>query len=459
MGPLPYRYRSRASVLAVLLTACGGAGRPAAHTPPDASTETAVPVAVVAPAPDAGLLPEPQLRPSVPQLGPSAPQLGPSAHGLVIETGRRSTSGDIASRNLHSQVDAAAAHFERTGGAAMRSRLLALLSLRSSMLGGYDDFARMDALTDEALQHAPNDPLALLERASFLRAVHRFDQATALLDRAQAQGLEPERLAADRLTIDLAQGRDPQALLDAARRLVAGSSSYAHRVLHAGVLASAGRFMQADAAYRDALADYRDSSPFIFAWNAFQRGVMWAEAADRPELALPLYREAVRRLPGYAVATVHLAELEASMGAADAAIARLRDLVATGVADPEPYGYLAELLLAQGTGAVHEEAAARLAHARQAYAGLLERYPAAFADHGSEFFAGVGGDPERAVSLALFNLERRTNARAYVVAIGAASAAGQLPLLCELVAQSSAASMYHPALDRERRTAECPDSE
>ena len=46
----------------------------------------------------------------------------------------------------------------------------------------------------------------------------------------------------------------------------------------------------------DALATYRDVSPFPLAWIAFQRGVMWAEMADRPDLARPLYEEAVRRV-------------------------------------------------------------------------------------------------------------------------------------------------------------------
>jgi len=54
---------------------------------------------------------------------------------------------------------------------------------------------------------------------------------------------------------------------------------------------------------------YRDVSPFPIAYVAFQRGVMWAELANAPERALPLYREAVERLPGYVVANVHLAEL------------------------------------------------------------------------------------------------------------------------------------------------------
>jgi hypothetical protein len=177
------------------------------------------------------------------------------------------------------------------------------------------------------------------------------------------------------------------------------------------------------------------------AWLAFQRGLVWAEAADRRDIALPLYQEAVRYLPGYASANVHLAELEAAAGNRAAAVRRLRSAAETSL-DPEPSAVLARLL--QET---EPEEAARLAvRARGRYEVLLSRHRAAFLDHAAEFYAGAGGDTAVGVTLALENLAVRPTARAFIVAIEAAEAAGEVRLACGLAAQASPPRARVPAL-------------
>ena len=192
----------------------------------------------------------------------------------------------------------------------------------------------------------------------------------------------------------------------------------------------------------DALDAYRDVSPFPVARVQFLRGVMWAEMADRADLAVELYRDAVRRIPGYVVASVHLAELEAENGDLTTARELLEPLVTSG--DPEPAGLLAELVEAEDP----ERAAELAARARARYDDLLARHREAFLDHGAEFFVGPGGQPLRGQELALENLSLRTNARAYLVAIEASESAGDLAAVCSLAADAADLSDRHPVLQQ-----------
>jgi len=142
-------------------------------------------------------------------------------------------------------------------------------------------------------------------------------------------------------------------------------------------------------------------------------------------------------LPRYVVANVHLAELEIGLGQRDAAEGRLRSL-AGQKEDPEPWGRLAELLLATSPG--DPTALRLLARAAHRYDELLARHPSAFSDHAAEFFAGPGGNPARAVALARDNLLLRQTGRAYLLAMQSAFAAGDTELGCGYLTQASEAA-------------------
>jgi tetratricopeptide (TPR) repeat protein len=173
--------------------------------------------------------------------------------------------------------------------------------------------------------------------------------------------------------------------------------------------------------------------------------VMLAEQANAPERARPHYLEALHRLPQYVVANVHLAELEAEAGERDAAIDRLRQIV-DQTRDPEPAGYLGELLLERD--AYDPAAVGLIERARNGYQRLLDQYRAAFLDHAAEFFGGPGRDPALSVALARENLALRPTPRAHALAIEAALAAHDRPLTCQLVAAAS------PLGERSRNLAE-----
>ncbi|MFT7578407.1 MAG: tetratricopeptide (TPR) repeat protein [Myxococcota bacterium] len=322
------------------------------------------------------------------------------------------TDGAVAVGNLNAQIlglsDAVAAG---STSLSIRRQLMALLMVRTQFLGSFDDFAH-------ALSLAPTDA----DRATVLIAVHRFEEARALTDDRDAQA-----------TIDLATGSQLGALLSA--RIDAADAHPNYRTLTqlAAAEAASGLFEDADATYVRALEGYGNVSPFAVAFVQFQRGVMWAESAAVPERGLRLYRDAVRILPQYVVATVHLAELESRFGD-DATAVRLLDRLIgdDGVGDAEPYGLLSSLLETLDP----TRSAGLAAHATTRYNTLLDRHYEAFLDHGAEFFGGPGADSARALVLAQDNLTLRRVDRAYFVAINAAENADRPELACRFAREA-----------------------
>lgn len=345
---------------------------------------------------------------------------GPLPLGFAAAT----TPGPLALEQLVAQIEAdEAAVARRPDVLAFRSALVDGLVSLATFAGRFSGFDRANALTNGL---SDSDADALKVRAGVLSALHFFDDADRMLVRAAELGAPGVDVA--RGTIAIATGRADDATVAVRREIAQRRPSFRSFADLAAALAARGAFSEADAAYLQALAVYDDVSPFPIAWVQFQRGVMWAEMADRADLAAPLYAESVRRLPGFVNANVHLAELEYETGSREQAIARLT-AIADRTEDPEPLGKLADWL------AVTDPAASRryADRATVAYDRLLGVHPLAFADHASEYFSGVGSDPGRALELAERNLAFRQPPRAYLLAIEAAEAAHAQDRLCELV--------------------------
>jgi tetratricopeptide (TPR) repeat protein len=341
---------------------------------------------------------------------------------------QRTTRGDLALRNLSDRISM----LEKRAGKApldlpFREQLVDQLLTRTQLLGTFDDFGRALELGEAAVRDYPKNPKALALRARTRSAVHRFHEAAEDLEAARGLGADVDaKLAA----LAVARGQNLEAARDFARGRVSRSASSDRLGLLANTEAALGEFEAADEHFQAALAGLKDVSPFPVAMLTFARGVMWAEQAGDPARARPHYVEALRRLPQYVVANVHLAELEAQSGQRDLAIERLRKVV-DQTADPEPAGYLGELLIERD--ATDATAAALITRARDGYTSLIERYRAAFLDHASEFFGGPGNDPARALAFAQENLALRPTPRAHALAIEAAVAAHDVPLTCQLV--------------------------
>lgn len=307
-----------------------------------------------------------------------------------------------------------------------------LLLLRARFLSDYDALERASTLT-EARTRTVSD---LLARARTRSAVHQF--AEALTD-LEAAGQDDEASSDLRASILVATGRASEAIPRLEAR-VAHRPGYASRSALAGAYAAVGRFTDADRLYAEALADLDTTSPFPYAWVYFARGVMWAEQAGDPARAEPLYARALAHLPEFAMANVHLAEIEIAHGDRMSAMPRL-ERVAASTHEPEALALLGTLHLRSGEA---ERGQGEITAARERFETLLARHPLAFADHAARFYLGPGADAERAWVLAQQNLEGRQTASAFTLAIEAARATGRECEACVLVEAGRARGFVVP---------------
>jgi tetratricopeptide (TPR) repeat protein len=370
------------------------------------------------------------------QAQPSAPDDLAGAERAVPQP---LTPGEVALHNLDDHITLLERKIEEQGKApvALRAELIDYLLSRSQFLSTFSDFQRAEELAEPAPSEFPRDPKALLLRARYRGAVHRFSEAESDLASAEALGTNPRDTELQRASLHIAQGRELQAALAVAERRAKSLPALERWSVVALAEAALGRFEDADEHYRAALATYRDVSPFPVAFVSFQRGLMWAELADQPERALPFYREAVRVLPQYVVGNVHLAELELQRGERAAAERRLRQ-VSHQDEDPEPWSRLGELLLLGK--ADDAEGRELIARAGRRYEQLLGHQRSAFLDHAAEFWMGPGANPAHALELAQDNLALRPTGRAHQLVLKAALAAGDAQLFCRQVTAASPAA-------------------
>lgn len=320
----------------------------------------------------------------------------------------RTTNGTIALLYLNAQVEG----LELQAGcgrlaSGSRAELVDLLVLRAQIVGQIADYERAVAFAEQGVRDVHADGLALLTRARARACLHRFDEALIDLEAAENLGVSGDEPDCERAAIFQAVGRydEARALVQAAvERRADFESLWALAALHA----ECGEVSTAERLYDESRERFRGVSPFGLAQQEFQRGHMWQEHGDDLSRAREWLMAAWQRLPVYARAEGHLAEVESAMGEHDSAIARLRRLAATSD-DPD---YAAQLARILGETRRLEDADVWRARAEERYDELVARHPAAFADHGAEFWSSVGGDPQRAVGLAKLNLEVRRTPRA-----------------------------------------------
>ena len=129
--------------------------------------------------------------------------------------------------------------------------------------------------------------------------------------------------------------------------MAAASAGLQDLVSLGALLAELGEFEEAERSYAKALQQYRDVSPFAFAWLCFQLGLLWGEIVPGTQLgrAANWYERAIQYLPGYTRARVHLAEIYLSRGDLEGAEALLAPVVGSG--DPEVIWRLAQVMEGQ----------------------------------------------------------------------------------------------------------------
>jgi len=319
--------------------------------------------------------------------------------GVCVSAARepRTTDGIIALLNLQSQIDV----YEQSAVLGQKGELIELLMLRAHLLGRIKDAERANELAETSVRHADADSAAFVTRARVRATFHRFTEALRDLDEAERLGVRRDSVDNERATIFQAIGRYTDAFTirrPAADHLPKFETLGALAVLHA----ETGDTATAEILFDKSRSCYGLVCPFPIAMLDFQRGRMWMAAGDLKQAHI-WFEAACFRLPDYAPAQGHLAEVEAALGARKSAIDRL-STYAVSSDDPDYAAQLARILEDNGQP---EDAIRWSTSASARYNALLRSHPAAFADHAAEFFLESGNDPERALSLANMNLVAR----------------------------------------------------
>jgi tetratricopeptide (TPR) repeat protein len=332
----------------------------------------------------------------------------PAATGAVVAVELPTTAGSLAMVNLQAQIDGrqrqALAGGLDVGGQA---ELIELVTLRGHVLGSIADYEWAQARAEQLTHDRPADGVALIARARTRATFHRFADALHDLDEAGRLGADSAVVDCERAAVLQAVGRYDEALTFM-REAVKRRADLASVAALASLCAESGDIDRAEHLFDESRESYRGVSPIPLAQLHFQRAKMWIAQRDLPR-ARSWLDAAIRRLPAYAAAQGHLAEVEAALGETDSAIARLLPLT-TSSDDPDYPAQLARILAEVGRT---EEAREWRARAATRYDELDARHPEAFADHAAEFWLDAGADPRRALSLARRNLEVRQTPRAH----------------------------------------------
>src|SRR5262249_23319396 len=247
------------------------------------------------------------------------------------------TDGTIALLNLQAQIDGFEGH--STSGEA--ASLIDLLILRGLILGRISDYERAAQLADRLVHHADTDAAAYVARARTRAVFHRFEEALDDLDHADGISSQDTAAKRERAAILQALGHYHEAFV-AYQAAADRGGQFERAAALAGFWAERGKTETAQRFYLQSLSSYRGVSPFPLAQLDFQLGVMWMHP-ERLKHARTYFEAAIRRVPAYAAAQGHLAEVEADLGNVESALARLCRL-AVSSDDPDYAAQLARIL-------------------------------------------------------------------------------------------------------------------
>lgn len=316
---------------------------------------------------------------------------------------------------------------------------------RSHFLGDASALDRLLTLSETLLHEGAEVGEAYVLAAQIASLVHKFDQATQYLVQAKKLGASAHTLLRQQLSIDHAIGHNWKDVFDTRLRLSVQSPNLQNLVALGALYAEMGLYQEAEDSYLRAIAEDREHSPFSLAWACFQLGVLFGETLEpaQPATAQYWYEQALSYMPTYTHARVHLAELHLDAGRLDIALDLL--LPIQDCEDPEVSWRLAQLYEHKGEA---REASHHLARTQKSFERVLDRHELAFADHAVDFYLQEGNNPEKALQLALLNLDNRATLRAFELSHEAALACRQQRLAQSLADRAASQWGHLPAFER-----------
>lgn len=350
------------------------------------------------------------------------------------ETLHKTTSGEIVVANLDADIAHWTGQLQQDGQATTGryARLQSNLVLRAALRLRKDDYLAAQAIADRAIADYPEQPAAWLLQANALSAVHRYEAAGEMIDKAtefadNADAPMTVAIASRRCHLARAAGDYDTALRCAGDTVTAAPSASSHGE-YAGLLAELGRHEAALAQFAKAWDSYKKPSPLIPAWLALAQSKALQDAGQ-DEAAAKLLVEMQRRFPQHLRLTVETAVALEATGKRKAAVAMLEPLLAQ-TDDPDVPNLLAGWLADAGDAEAAKAMAARAARGFESHMHVL---PAAYAAHAAEFYAGVGNDTAKAYSLAMGNARNSPSVPALEQLLEIGAAAGQADQACQLV--------------------------
>ncbi|HEX6448218.1 MAG TPA: hypothetical protein VF060_02025 [Trebonia sp.] len=290
--------------------------------------------------------------------------------------------GTIAVANLHAQISALGGRGSVPGSAQTapvrpgvpdQAALIDLLLLRGDVLGRIADCERAAELAEQLVHDAPDSAAAWLARARVHAIFRRIIEALNDLNAARRSGCDQATMNVERAAILQAAGYYWHALAlfrSEARQRPGFTTLSALATLHA----DRGEVAAAEPLFAEARCRYREVSPFPIALLDYRQGLMWQKRGDLVA-ARDWFSVAHRRVPAYAPALGHLAQVDAALGAYEAAIGRLRLLMSSSD-DPQ---YAASLACVLDAAGYRREARRWRFRAAARCAELKVRHPQAFA--------------------------------------------------------------------------------
>ncbi|MCY0987043.1 hypothetical protein OV203_07910 [Nannocystis sp. ILAH1] len=364
-----------------------------------------------------------------------------SAPSIVAPEARAATAGPSYAAlldELDRRIDGLQKRADgRSSDWLTRMHLGSALLERAGLTNQIHDFARVEAVLDDAFSMAPAGSGPLLVAARFNFAIHRLGEAEKYLDMMDRRAVprRDEQTSARVLRAEIAVQRGQYEAAFAELTAVAAASPVAATAELALYHAKTGDPAQAEALLEAALQATGPNDPRRRAWMKLQLGVVAMERGDL-RLALKHLQEADSELSGWWLVQEHIAEIHNRRDDHARAIEIYEALVRT--ADlPQHMDALAGLYRHTGESQRAEELIARAA-AR--WEEQLARFPESAMGHALQHYLQFG-PAARALELAQANHAARPGGDAQVALAQAYLQTGQ-PAEALALAEQALGSPY-----------------